>query len=728
MTNGPITMWIPEAAGSEVELAAAATVDIGAETSPRILITGSGQTITSFGAEVNRLRFIRFEGANAIHLTGQDALAVVAGDGGMALSDANGVWVFYQLTPLSAAAQAAEDAAAAAASAAAAATSEDNAANSATDAATSELATQALLRPYVSTAAAQADSGLANGSTYTIPHPTRNGWLKVYTKVNSGSSTYIIDAPSLTLLSDEIDTLTDAQRDLAIALSSRVWDFTSGSLPGGVTILRGTTANYWNSSGVRANAAVDTARFGYDPSTLKRQGLILEKTAKSIQSAIVLGDWTALGTTLAGGVADPAGGTNGITITEAATTATHSAYAAGATIPPADIAAVSVFLKAGTRRYVQVYLGGGGFADGAFLTIDTTTMGIVNRGYAGVITLLDTEVQTINGGWYKISFTFSNTTSIVLALFIQGAASASAAPTDTYLGDITKTIIAWSAEGKSDGAFSSQPASNFSALWRWNERLKITLTDTKSVLAVCDDGSSVLLPAAPALWTLDPADLPRPFVKRLYGIPGTITADQIGISFAGDSMTDGFGNSLSAPCRLRDLIKDGQNVPVVLNRRGLTGCSWNYYNGVSGAPANRTLIADGPIEIDPAINATQRNYLIGFAGTNGLALLGNTAAQEYAAFQTWIAARISAGWSPSKIFICTMLPRQSFSEVDRAAYNALLVGGVATYGYTIVRLDLDASIGLAGQQNDVAYFQDTIHPTDAGAQIIANLVYAQMFP
>lgn len=99
MTNGPVTMWIPESAGNEVTLLAAATVDIGVETSPRILISGSGETITSFGSEVNRLRFVRWDGANTLSLPGATPLATQDGDGGLALSDVDGNFVYYPFFP-----------------------------------------------------------------------------------------------------------------------------------------------------------------------------------------------------------------------------------------------------------------------------------------------------------------------------------------------------------------------------------------------------------------------------------------------------------------------------------------------------------------------------------------------------------------------------------------------------------------------------------------------------
>lgn len=103
MTSGNITMWIPEAAGAEISLVSAATVDIGSETSPRIFITGGG-TISSFGAQPNRLRFIQFEDATtlvnsaALGLQFFMSYTTVAGELGMALSDDDGNWIYRTIS------------------------------------------------------------------------------------------------------------------------------------------------------------------------------------------------------------------------------------------------------------------------------------------------------------------------------------------------------------------------------------------------------------------------------------------------------------------------------------------------------------------------------------------------------------------------------------------------------------------------------------------------------
>ena len=80
-------------------------------------------------------------------------------------------------------------------------------------------------------------------------------------------------------------------------------------------------------------------------------------------------------------------------------------------------------------------------------------------------------------------------------------------------------------------------------------------------------------------------------------------------------------------------------------------------------------------EVDPKNSQAARNdyckdpYLILFAGTNGIFNQGKTGIQTYGLFQTYISARLLAGWRPNNIIVVTMLPRSQTRENDRSAYN-----------------------------------------------------------
>ncbi len=84
----------------EIDVAAAATTNLGGVTNARVRITGAA-TITSFGSTPHRLRFLRFAGACTLVHSASLSLPLglnmktQAGDTAVAMSDAAGAWTVY---------------------------------------------------------------------------------------------------------------------------------------------------------------------------------------------------------------------------------------------------------------------------------------------------------------------------------------------------------------------------------------------------------------------------------------------------------------------------------------------------------------------------------------------------------------------------------------------------------------------------------------------------------
>jgi len=189
----------------------------------------------------------------------------------------------------------------------------------------------------------------------------------------------------------------------------------------------------------------------------------------------------------------------------------------------------------------------------------------------------------------------------------------------------------------------------------------------------------------------------------------------------GDSITVGYTGAGYFTAATADLIATRQAMTVNLTRIGESGSSWDYDYLSDGHTINWYI----ENQAVPVVSADSKIVL--FAGTNGLKLGGKTPAQEYSDFETGLGLLLAAGATAANIVVCTMLPREAYSEANRASYNALLVGGAVTYGYTVAKFHLNTDIGLDQRQNDTYWFADTIHPTTNACDQMARIVYDKIY-
>lgn len=147
------------------------------------------------------------------------------------------------------------------------------------------------------------------------------------------------------------------------------------------------------------------------------------------------------------------------------------------------------------------------------------------------------------------------------------------------------------------------------------------------------------------------------------------------------------------------------------------------FNQAYGGSRWSDLAPRAGVEVDPKLKQTsdcKNPYLILFAGTNDM--VTRTAAQTFTDFRTYMSARIAAGWNPAKMIVVTMLPRFQIKDSDRNEYNNALISGAATYGYVLARVDRDASLGCEGCETNKRFYEDGVHPTVIGQQVLANII------
>lgn len=197
----------------------------------------------------------------------------------------------------------------------------------------------------------------------------------------------------------------------------------------------------------------------------------------------------------------------------------------------------------------------------------------------------------------------------------------------------------------------------------------------------------------------------RTLAEVATGIPTTTGL----VLCEGDSITYGYGIAAgsSYPHQLGTMLGSGYTV---------------LSSGVSGKR-----ITDGSLantctneasRIDECYDASRpSNRLVVFCGTNDLAN-GDSAATAYSELVTYCQARQAAGW---KVCVVTMLPRNDVSiEAARTTFNASVRSGWQSFANSIADIAADTAIGDSGDESNTTYYSDGIHPTAAGAAIVAG--------
>ncbi len=192
---------------------------------------------------------------------------------------------------------------------------------------------------------------------------------------------------------------------------SLVLDFAgTGTLDPRVTFTRSTTGTYYNSSGVLTTAAINEARFDYNPSTLAPLGLLIEQS--STNTFLYSQDYTNIYWTKSGLS----------TITGNATTAPDGTITAGLWTSTSNgaslltslnnnvaIAAgtytISIYYKNNTGTFLNIYCSDtGSNYSAAWVNLSTNTVAVTSNGnFSGA----SGTVTASSNGFYKLNLTFT---------------------------------------------------------------------------------------------------------------------------------------------------------------------------------------------------------------------------------------------------------------------------------------------------------------------------------
>lgn len=209
-----------------------------------------------------------------------------------------------------------------------------------------------------------------------------------------------------------------------------------------------------------------------------------------------------------------------------------------------------------------------------------------------------------------------------------------------------------------------------------------------------------------------------------HGTGGVSGSGTVALLSHGDSISSS-GQPTADPTKnyvnvLAAYITSRKGMIVNVTRRGIGGHSFNYAWPSSGNP--NTLNQDAVINVDPLASSTA--ILIAYIGTNGVTLGAHTPAQEVTDADTYLSARISAGFTPANIYVVNMIPRENFRELLRQEFNYGLKTLCASKGCKYV----DISILTEYRNISFGFIPDQIHPSVAGHDIIAEAIYDEMYP
>lgn len=214
-----------------------------------------------------------------------------------------------------------------------------------------------------------------------------------------------------------------------------------------------TTQAITNYIPVLLTAQSGVPRFDHNPTTDESLGLLIEESRTNLVTYSEQFDnaaWTKTGASVTANTAVSPDGT--VTADSLIEDATLNAHRVSQTISVTSgvTYTISVFAKASTRTFVQLFFNSTEFGVNAFANFNLSTgvLGTVGSASTAVIT-------SVGNGWYRCSMTAPATaTGAASSGLIQIVTSSTAARNENYTGDGTSGLFLWGAQAEA-GAFAT---------------------------------------------------------------------------------------------------------------------------------------------------------------------------------------------------------------------------------------------------------------------------------
>jgi hypothetical protein len=266
---------------------------------------------------------------------------------------------------------------------------------------------------------------VASGVTASI-QSVGNGWYRCF----------VTRTPTTTVFEPNVQTSTGN------GISSYAGDGTSGLFVWGAQLSVGPLPLDYTPT---TTAAVYGPRFDFDPVTLAARGLLIEEQRTNLlqrSEEFDNGSWTKTGGSVTpNSITAPDGSVTADLFVENSSLTSHR-VSQNASITSGIAYTLSVFAKAGSRTFLQLFFSSTEFGAQAFANFDLST------GVAG--TIGSSTVATITsagGGWYRCSISATATaTGASSASLIQLITSSTAARNENYTGDGTSGLYLWGAQ------------------------------------------------------------------------------------------------------------------------------------------------------------------------------------------------------------------------------------------------------------------------------------------